>query len=330
MMSKSGLFKRAGTLLLAGLFLSVSVIPTLAAFPEKSLSVSTSAQGGAWYAVGTRVLKEVERVQPGLVMQVQPGGSIINLLRLGQNKTNLAMTIDFITSLAYDGREPFEKPITNLRFLCRLFPAYLQIMVTQKSGVTTFKDMLKKRISAAEANSTTYLLFKMMLEAQGLTNADIRAGGGVMNHLGSGQAAQMMSDGNLDVWVLTGNPATHPKFSEVATTNDADLLRIEPEVLETIKAKYPFISLVPMPEVTYPGVKGGFMTIASDTVLVCTEDLSDEAAYTIVKSFFEHLDQMKTEMKQFNEMSFDKAVKGNTLPLHPGAERYYREKGLIQ
>lgn len=330
MIIKNTLFKRAGTLFLTIVFFSASVIPSFAAFPEKSLSVSTSAQGGAWYAVGTRVLKEVERAQPGLVMQVQPGGAIINLMRLGQNKTNLAMTIDFITGLAYDGKEPFEKPITNLRFLCKLFPAYLQIMVTKKSGVTTFKDMLKKRISAAEANSATYLLFKMMMEAQGLTNADIRAGGGVMNHLGSGQAAQMMSDGNLDVWVLTANPATHPKFSEVATTNDVDLLRIEPEVLEKIKARYPFISIVPMPEVTYPGVKGGFMTIASDTVLVGTEDLSDEAAYTIVKSFFEHLDQMKTDMKQFSEMSFDQALEGNTLPLHPGAERYYRERGLLK
>lgn len=330
MMAKRFTLMRAGIFFLATLLITAGALPAFAAFPEKSLSVSTSAQGGAWYAVGTRVLKEVERAQPGLVMQVQPGGAITNLTRLGQNKTNLGMTIDFITGLAYEGKEPFEKPITNLRFLCKLFPAYLQIMVTKKSGVTTFEDMLKKRISAAEANSATYLLFKMMMEAQGLTNNDIKARGGVMNHLGSGQAAQMMSDGNLDAWVLTGNAATHPKFSEVATTNDVDLLRIEPKVLEAVKAKYPFINLVPMPEITYPGVKGGFTTIASDTVLVCTDELSDEAAYTIVKSFFEHLDQMKTEMKQFSEMTFDQALEGNALPLHPGAERYYRERGLIK
>ncbi|MDR2745079.1 MAG: TAXI family TRAP transporter solute-binding subunit, partial [Desulfovibrio sp.] len=205
-----------------------------AAFPEKSLSVTTSAQGGAWYAVGTRLLKEVQKTQPDLVMQVQPGGAILNLVRLGQEKTNLAMTIDFVAGLAYEGKEVVDKPISNLRFLCKLFPAYVQIMVMKKSGIAKFKDVLSKRISVAEANSTTFLLFKMMLEAQGLKVADITAQGGVINHLGSGQAAQMMSDGNLDVWMLAGNAATHPKFSEVATTREIDLLRIEPEILNKI------------------------------------------------------------------------------------------------
>jgi TRAP transporter TAXI family solute receptor len=85
-----------------------------------------------------------------------------------------------------------------------------------------------------------------------------------------------------------------------------------------------------MPEVTYPGIKGGFPTFSSDTVLVCTDKLSEDAAYAIVKSFFENLEQMKKEMKQFSEMTLEKALEGNTVPVHPGAARYYREKGLMK
>ena len=85
-----------------------------------------------------------------------------------------------------------------------------------------------------------------------------------------------------------------------------------------------------MPKAPYKGVDGGFRAIGGAVILVAKKDLSDEAAYSIVKSFYEGLDGIKADMKQLKEATFKAALSGNKgLPVHPGAAKYYKEKGLL-
>ena len=302
---------------------------SFAKMPEKSLSIATSAQGGSWYGMGNRILKDVVEASPGLVVQVQPGGSVTNLVRLANGKIDLAMTVDFLCKLAYDGLAPYKKPAKNLRYLMKVVPAYLQVITLKSSKIDSFDDLISKKFAVGQANLITHILFTYMLEARGLTMEDVKKSGGVVNFINTGPATQMMSDGNLDGIMMAGNPATHPKFSEVAMTNDIDLLRIDPDLLAKVAKMYP-VRVTSMPEKTYPGVTGGFATFATDTVLVTTDKLSDEAAYLIVKTYFDNLSQIKKDMNQFSEAVFEKALEGNDIPIHPGAMRYYRERGLIQ
>lgn len=312
------------------LFFFFYLVPSAcAAIPEKSLSITTAAQGGSWYGMASRILKEVEGANPGLVVQVQPGGSVANLNRLATGKVNLAMTVDFLVGLAYAGKEPYRKPAPNLRYLMKIVPAYLQVMVLKSSKINTFDDMLSKKFAPGQTNLVTHLLLNMLLEARGMTMDDIRKQGGVVNFINTGPATQMMCDGTLDALMMAGNPATHSRFSEVAMTQDIDLLRIDPKLLNAVSAKYPSVKVTPMPEVTYPGVKGGFPTFATDTVLVATDALSDEAAYIIVKTFYDNLGKLKADMNQFAESDMKRALEGNEIPIHPGALRYYRERGLV-
>jgi TRAP transporter TAXI family solute receptor len=305
-------------------------LPALAALPEKSLSIVTAAQGGSWYGMGSRILKEVEAASPGLVIQVQPGGSVTNLNRLADGKVNLAMTVDFLVGLAYTGKEPYKKPAPNLRYLMKIVPAYLQMMTLKSSNINTFDDMLVKKFAPGQANLVTHLLLNMLLEVRGMTMDDIRKKGGVVNFVNTGPAAQMMGDGTLDAIMMAGNPATHSRFSEIAMTKDVDLLKIDPVLLKAVSDKYPSVKVTPMPEVTYPGIKGGFPTFATDTVLVTTDALSDDAAYLIVKSFYDNLSKLKADMNQFVEADLEKALEGNEIPVHFGALRYYRERGLVK
>lgn len=305
-------------------------LPALAALPEKSLSIATSAQGGSWYGMGSRILKEVEAASPGLVVQVQPGGSVANLNRLADGKIDLCITVDFLVGMAYAGQAPYKKPAPNLRYLMKIVPAYLQVMTLKSSNINTFDDMLGKKFAPGQANLVTHLLLNMLMEARGVTMDDIRKRGGVVNFVNTGPATQMMGDGTLDALMMGGNPATHPRFSEVAMTNAIDLLKIDPDLLKAVSDKHPSVRITPMPEVTYPGIKGGFPTFATDTVIVGTDALSDDAAYLIVKSFYDNLPKLKADMNQFAEADLKKALEGNDIPVHPGALRYYRERGLIE
>ncbi|MBT7943403.1 MAG: TAXI family TRAP transporter solute-binding subunit [Alphaproteobacteria bacterium] len=302
----------------------------VAGMPEKTISISTSGKGGSWFAVGSRVIREVEKQNPGLVTQVQTGGGLTNLRKIQAGQADIGMTFAFAAPMAYKAQAPFKKPHDKLTYLGTLFPGYLQIVTRKSSNINKFEDLFDKRISAGKIGWGGELMFRLLLKNYGMDYDKIRAKGGVINHVGTAQSTQMMRDGNMDAIVSGGSPPSHPKFSELSVTTGIDLLKIDNAGLDKIFKSYPSLVETTMPANPYKGVKGGFRVIGGAVILVAKKSLSDEAAYRIVKAFYENLDGIKADMKQLREAQAKDALKGNKgLPIHPGAARYYKEKGLM-
>ena len=297
--------------------------------PEKTLSISTASQGGAWYGIAARVFKDVENAAPGLTVQVQPGGAISNVRKIDDEATDLGIAQDFIAGLGYQGSGPFKQERKNVVFLAKLFPGYTKIIVVKESGITKFEDLFSKRVTGGKNGWASEFLFRMVLSAYDMDYQKIKANGGVVNYVGTGQATQMMRDGNLDAMFITGNPPVHPKFKELATTTDIDVLDIGEEGLARVFAKYPFLSPITLPKNIYRGVEAGFQTIGGNVLLMARRSLSDEAAYTIVKTFYDNLDAIKGDLRMLEENTLEGALEGNPIDVHPGAARYYKEKGLM-
>jgi len=296
----------------------------------KTLSISTSGKGGSWFAVGSRVIREVEKQNPGLVTQVQTGGGLTNLRKIQAGQADIGMTFAFAAPMAYRAQAPFKKPHDKLTYLGVLFPGYLQIVTKKASNINKFEDLYDKRISAGKIGWGGELMFRLLLKTYGMDYDKIRAKGGVINHVGTAQSTQMMRDGNMDAIVSGGSPPSHPKFAELSLTTGIDLLKIDNAGLDRIFKAYPSLVETTMPADPYKGVKGGFRVIGGAVILVAKKSLSDDAAYRIVKAIYENLDGIKADMKQLREAQAKDALKGNKgLPLHPGAARYYKEKGLM-
>ena len=190
--------------------------------------------------------------------------------------------------------------------------------------------MFDKRISAGKIGWGGELIFRLLLKTYGMDYDKIRAKGGVINHVGTAQSTQMMRDGNMDAIVCGGCPPSHPKFAELSLTTGIDLLKIDDAGLDRIFKAYPSLVESTIPTDPYKGVKGGFRAIGGAVILVAKKSLSDDAAYSIVKAFYENLDGIKADMKQLREAQAKDALKGNKgIPLHPGAARYYKEKGMM-
>ena len=309
--------------------LLLMVAGTAGATMPKTLSITTSGKGGSWFAVGSRVIHEVEKANPGLVTQVQTGGGLTNLRKIQAGQADIGMTFAFAAPMAYNAVAPFKKKHDQLTYLGTLFPGYLQIVTKKASNIRTFGDLFDKRISAGKIGWGGELMFRLMLGVYGMDYNKIRAKGGVINHVGTAQSTQMMRDGNMDAIVSGGSPPSHPAFAELSLTTDIDLLAIDSEGLGRIFKTYPSFVKATMPTDPYKGVKGGFATIGGAVILVARKSLSDEAAYRIVKAFYENLDGVKRDMKQLREARAEDALKGNKgIPLHPGAARYYKEKAM--
>ena len=300
-----------------------------AGMPEKTLSVSTASQGGAWYGIAARVFKDVEKAAPGLTVQVQPGGAISNVRKLDDGDADLGITPDFIAGLAYQGSAPFKKVRKKFVFLAKLFPGYTKIITVRKAGIKKFEDLFTKRVTGGKNGWASEFLFRMVLKAYDMDYKKIRANGGVVNYVGTGQATQMMRDGNLDAMFITGNPPVHPKFAELATTTDIDVIDMGEAGLKKVFDKYPFLSRITLPKNIYRGVEGGFDTIGGNVLLMARRSLSNEAAYTVVKTFYDNLDAIKGDLRMLRENTLEGALKGNPIDVHPGAAKYYKEKGLM-
>ena len=300
-----------------------------AGMPEKTLSISTASQGGAWYGIAARMFQDVEKAAPGLTVQVQPGGAISNVRKLDDGATDLGIAQDFIAGLGYQGSGPFKKVRKNVVFLAKLFPGYTKIITVKKSGIKKFEDLFAKRVTGGKNGWASEFLFRMVLAAYGMDYKKIRANGGVVNYVGTGQATQMMRDGNLDAMFITGNPPVHPKFKELATTTDIDVLDMGEAGLKKVFAKYPFLSRITLPKNIYRGVEAGFDTIGGNVLLLARRSLSNEAAYTIVKTFYDNLKAIKGDLRMLRENTLKDALKGNPIDVHPGAAKYYKEKGLM-
>lgn len=312
-----------------GIFALTMSSMAFADMKEKTLSISTASQGGAWYGIAARVFKDVEKAVPGLTVQVQPGGAIGNLRKLDDEATDLGIAQDFIAGLAYQGAGPFKKVRKNVTFLAKLFPGYTKIITVKKSGIKKFEDLFSKRVTGGKNGWASEFLFRMVLDAYGMDYKKIRANGGVVNFVGTGQATQMMRDGNLDAMFITGNPPVHPKFKELATTTDIDVLNMGEAGLKKVFDKYPFLSPITLPKNIYRGVEAGFKTIGGNVLLMSRRTLSNEAAYIIVKTFYDNLAAIKGDMRMLEENTLKDALKGNPIDVHPGAARYYKEKGLM-
>ncbi len=172
-------------------------------------------------------------------------------------------------------------------------------------------------------------MFRMVLESYGMDYQKIKESGGVVNFVGTGQATQMMRDGNLDAMFITGNPPVHPAFKELATTTDIDIINLGEDGLNKVFKQYPFLSRITLPKNIYRGIEAGFDTIGGNVLMIARRDLSDDAAYHVVKTYYENLETIKGDMRMLEENTLKDALKGNPIDVHPGAARYYKEKGMM-
>lgn len=317
------------SLIAAGLFAATIASPVQAEITEKSISIGTASQGGAWYGVAARIFKDVEAAAPDLTVQVQPGGGFGNIRKVDDGAIDLGMTLSFANGLAYGGSEPFKKVRDDYVFLAKLFPGYTKIYTVKSAGIEKFEDLFDKRVTGGKSGWAGEMMFRLVLDSYDMDYDKIQANGGVVNFVGTDQATQMMRDGNLDAMFITGNPPTHPKFNELATTTPIDVLDMGDAALDQVTSKYPFLTRTQLPTDMYPGVEGGFDTISGDAVLIARRDMSDDLAYLIVKTFYENLEKTKQDMPMLNENTLEDALKGNTIDIHPGAIRYYKEVGLM-
>jgi TRAP transporter TAXI family solute receptor len=317
-------------LLVVGAFIISSAIGAGAEWkPDKKfLKMVSGPEGGSWYPLGSGMMSLVEANIKGLSTSNGPGGGVGNCKVVQRGNADLGWSYSHTCYDAYNGRPPFSKKLNKIRYLASLYPGVFQVAVPRKSDIYSYNDMADKRIVPGKVGFSGEVFAKSILGAYGITYDSIKKNGGVVNFVGYADAAALMKDGHLDVYIaVTSCPQA--TIIDLNFRPGVRLIGIEKEYMEKILKDYPGYSEVMIPKTAYKGMTEDVPTVGTVTSLICSADLSDEMVYRTVKTIFENLGELaKIKKKAIAEVSLENALRGCKIPVHPGAKRYYDEHGV--
>ncbi len=291
-----------------------------------TIKIYTGGTGGTYYPIGTKLAELLTKYSNGLIeaSAVTSGASVANARALAAGDAQCVFIQNDIAYYAYNGLYMFkDNPVKNIRGVATLYPEIIQIVVRADSGIKTLQDLVGKKVVVGAQGSGTAVNAEQILKAAGIWDkitpvyADFR------------QGAQMLKLGQVDAVFLTAGIPTSAVV-ELATTTPVNLVSIPDDVLKKLHEQgYKFYVRVVVPKDTYNGMTSDVPTLAVKAMLACDAKLPDKVVYTITKILFEHLDELKQAHKRAAAISLDKALDGMSIPLHPGAEKYYKEKGVL-
>ncbi|WP_082050427.1 TAXI family TRAP transporter solute-binding subunit [Risungbinella massiliensis] len=292
----------------------------------QQLTLATGGTSGTYYALGSGISKILTDKAKLNTNNQSTGASVENMRLLSNGEVQIAFTQSDILNYATNGTEMFKTQgaIKNLKALANLYPETVQIVVPANSSVKTVQDLKGKRVSVGAGGSGTELNAKQILEVHGIKFEDLQ-----VQRLSFGDSVAAIKDGKLDAaFVTAGTPTA--AVTELGATNGVRILNVEDEFFQKLSQKYPFYTQVTIPGNTYKGQDTDVKTVAIQAMLVVSDEMSEEMVYNITKSLFDNLETLGTIHAKGKEVKLENALKGFSEEVHPGAMKYFNEKGVTK
>lgn len=304
---------------------AATVLATPAAQAQGFINVLTGGTSGVYYPLGVAIGKIFTDNIPDVKTQVQATkASVENLILLQQGRGEIAFTLGDSLKAAWDGdaEAGFKTKLDKLRTIGAIYPNYIQIVATADSGIKTLADLRGKSLSVGAPKSGTELNSRAILAAAGLSYKDI----GKVEYLPFAESVDLMKNRQLDATLQSAGLGV-ASLKDLSTSTEISVVSVPKEVVDKIGP--PFVSVM-IPANTYTGQDKDVPTAAVINYLVTSSAVTDDLAYQMTKLIFESLPELANSHAAGKEIKLATAASGSPVPLHPGAIRYYREKGLIK
>ena len=309
--------------------LLISVATFCFALPVQAaefINILTGGTSGVYYPLGVALSQIYSKAIPGSKTAVQAtkaSAENLNLLQAGRGE--VAISLGDSLSDAWKGNEEasFKTPLKKLRTMAALYPNYIHFVATEDSGINSLADIKGKRISVGAPKSGTELNVREILKAAGINYKDFAK----VEYLSYAESVELMKNRQIDVTLLSSGLGV-AALRDLATSQKVVFLTIPADIVTKIND--PAFQVGIIPAKTYEGQNADVATISVQNYLVTHENVSTETVYTMTKSMFENLDQMVAAHAAAKAIKKENAAKAPPAPLHPGAEKYYREVGLLK
>ncbi len=306
--------------------LALGLAASLPAAAQQFINILTGGTSGIYYPIGVALSQVYTKAIPEAKSSVQATkASVENLNLLQAGRGEIGFTLADSLADAWEGNEEvgFKTPLKKLRGVAGIYSNYIQIVASADSGIKTIADLKGKRISVGAAKSGTELNARAILKAAGLTYKDFAK----VEYLPFGESVELIKNRQLDVTLQSAGLGV-ASIRDLATSVKIVVVPIPADVVAKVgsAAYQPGV----IPAGTYDGQAQDTPTAVIPNFLVTHDGVSADLVYKMTKAMYDNLDMLVAAHAAAKAIKLADALKGMPVPLHPGAERYYKEKGLIK
>ena len=301
----------------------VTTNPTNAPAPAgEKLTMGTGSESGTYYAFGGVLANYIGQNSDLSINVVSTGGTAANITGIHNGLYDLATVQSDVSTYAFFGTNSFEgNAVNDFRVLGALYAETVQI-VTCNSALTSVSDLKGKSVCVGDVGSGTYFNTVDVLAAYGMTLDDITP-----VYQSFGDSTESIKDGKIDAAFICAGAPTNAVV-DLATSKSVYLISIDDAHMSKLLASCPWYASLTIPAGTYSGFDKDAVTITVKATLVAKASLSDEAAYKIVSTIFDNAQAIAGLHGKGAELSLSFATEGIAVPFHPGAAKYFAEKGI--
>ncbi len=321
------LFKNT-SLVTAGLTAAALTLMSASVSAKENLVFSGGPAGGTFQVVANavQVYGPVKKSDKYRVRAQSSAGSVENLRKVNSGKAHFGVVYSGHVYLGANGKmKNDEKKYEDVLAVSYLYGAPAQLVVKKGSGIKSVKDLAGKKVGVGNAGSGAFANCELFFTHMGVWDTIER------NAMGYNDAAQAFGNNQLDAfWLFTAFPSGAVIMA--AQTNDIELIDLGKDATDSgFYDDYPYFSKLAVPAGTYKGVDTETPSFQDSALWVANKGVSDEAVYDMLSIIYtdEGLEHMKAQKKTFKEMAIETGINGVVTPLHPGAEKFWKEKGLL-
>ena len=292
----------------------------------QDLVMGTGSTGGTYFALGGAMANAINNKLKDLKISItaqSTGASVENCNLIQAGEMDLGIAMNNVAANAVAGTGAFSAPCDKVYAIGVVYSEVYQIVANAKTGAKNVEDLKGLKIAVGPAGSGTVGLSEKVFAAAGMDiNKDIQPQSDSF-----GDAATKMQDGHIDAACnVLAVPAA--AIQEMTTSMDLAYIDISDEILAAIQKEAPYFTRLVIPAGTYSGQTDPINTITCKAVLYCSKDLDEETVYQITKAFYESGDEIAAAHATGKEVKLEGCLDGVTTPIHPGAAKYYKEKGI--
>jgi TRAP transporter TAXI family solute receptor len=296
---------------------------------EKFITIGTGGQTGVYYVVGQSICRLVNRgsADHGLKCTApSTGGSIANINAIAAGDMDMGVAQSDWQYHAYNGSSEFEgKQFGDLRAVFSVHGEPFTVVARTDSGANSFDDLFGKRVNVGNPGSGQRATMSVVLDALGKSESDFA----LASELKPAEQSAALGDNKVDAIIYTvGHP--NGSIQEATSTIEAKILPVTGDAIDKLVADNPYYAKATIPGGMYAGTDSDVQTFGVKATFVTSASVDDDVVYNVVKAVFDNFDRFKGLHPAFaNLQEADMIADGLSAPLHPGAEKYYKERGWI-
>ncbi|MBM9518924.1 TAXI family TRAP transporter solute-binding subunit [Desulforhopalus vacuolatus] len=310
------------------LLISATVVFSVPAIARERIVFGGGPAGGTFQTVANaiQVYKPIKDMQDVTVKAQSSAGSVENLRKVNSGRMDFATIYSGHVYLGANGQMKNDtKKYTNVRAVAFLYGAPAQLIVRKGSGIKSTRDLVGKRVGVGNAGSGAFANCELFFRHMGVWDTIKR------NAMGYNDAAAAFGNNQLDAfWLFTAFPSGAVIMA--AQTNDIEMIDLNADAEASgFYKKYPYFTKIAIPAGTYKGVETDTPSFQDSTLWVANKDVPDDVVYNMLAAIFtdEGLAHMVSQKKTFKAMSVKNGIDGIVTPMHPGAIKFWKEKGVI-